>query len=434
MRKTIILLLVTVFVGITLFIPKTAQSIPAFARKNGFNCNMCHVAFTKLNDFGQRYRDNGYQIPGQEGNEKNVFETMPPISIRTSVGHTLNNATQETTKETTSGFHYYGFDLLAAGVLHKNVSFLIVYTPRVDVPTMDYSASQAGYNPSQIGALESANIVFSNIFEDKLNLRIGRFEPAYQQISAKRSLYLIQPYEIYNFNSPSSLNPFGYSGNRFSFSENQFGVEASSHFKTGFKYGLGIVNGTGGNPDNNTYKDIYLSLSQTIGKGDGQSAGQRIGIFAYTGWQPIHSAYLNLPNMGDDHGTDNQSFMRIGGHVSLNYESFNLTTLIMNGNDNKKFNDLDTTKAYTFTGGFVQLDYNGLMDNRLVLSGLYNFVTPPSYDNDKKISAISLLARYYLGDWTAVNVALHAEYTHRQTGKDNPIKEDILTTLVDFDF
>ena len=43
-----------------LMLSQAAMAIPAFARKHGFNCNMCHVAFPKLNDFGQRFRDNGY--------------------------------------------------------------------------------------------------------------------------------------------------------------------------------------------------------------------------------------------------------------------------------------------------------------------------------------------------------------------------------------
>ncbi len=52
-----------------LILSQTALAIPAFARKHGFNCHMCHVAFPKLNDFGQRFRDNGYQIPGLAGLE-----------------------------------------------------------------------------------------------------------------------------------------------------------------------------------------------------------------------------------------------------------------------------------------------------------------------------------------------------------------------------
>jgi hypothetical protein len=42
------------------------QAIPAFARKYGLPCSACHEAWPKLNNFGQVFRDNGYQL----GNDK----------------------------------------------------------------------------------------------------------------------------------------------------------------------------------------------------------------------------------------------------------------------------------------------------------------------------------------------------------------------------
>ena len=36
--------------------------IPAFARKYGLRCSACHEAWPKLNNFGQVFKDNGYQL------------------------------------------------------------------------------------------------------------------------------------------------------------------------------------------------------------------------------------------------------------------------------------------------------------------------------------------------------------------------------------
>jgi len=247
---------------------QAALAIPAFARKYGYNCNMCHVAFPKLNDWGQRFRDNGYQTPGQSGFEETVFETGVPVAFRTNAGYSLYRGGEGTT----SGFHLYGLDLLAAGVLHKNISFLFVYTPRVDEPAADFTGPGNGDNPAQLAAIESANVIFSNIIRDKLNLRIGRFEPGFQLLSSKRNYYILQPFESY-----------GYVGsrNRFDFSANHIGVEATGRFKPGLKYALGFINGSGANPDNNRFADLYLALSKTFGRGEGQSAGQRFGVFGY---------------------------------------------------------------------------------------------------------------------------------------------------------
>ncbi len=419
MKKLLCVLLI--FAGVLWLFPINGQAIPAFARKYGFNCNMCHVSFAKLNDFGQRFRNNGYQIPGREGFEKNVFEGPPPLALRTSTGLQAAHSQEASTSE----LKLMGLDLLSAGVFHKNVSYLLIYTPRIDQPAASYRIPASGENPSQTGTLQSANVVFSNIINSALNVRLGAFEPAYHTISSKRSYYLSEPYEIYAFPAPSG----------FVFDDNQIAVEATGHFRNGFKYGAGVTNGTGLNPDNNKFKDVYLTLSQVIGRGDGQSSGQRIDLFGYAGWLPtVFSVIDSLHPLTNAVGSGNKAFRRLGGSISLNYAPFGFSTLFMQGVDNKAFNFADSTKDYKYTGGFAQLDYYGLINNRLLVSALYNWVQPPSYNNVNKVTAISGLVRYYLGDWTAVNVALHAEYTHRQTGKINPLKEDIVTAMVDFAF
>jgi hypothetical protein len=409
--------------GVLFLLPEETTAIPAFARKYGFNCNMCHTAFTKLNDFGQRIRDNGYQLPGQEGKEKNVFGTPPPIALRTSTGLVLSHSSSA--KSTASGFRLNGLDLLAAGALHKNISVLLIYTPRIDEPAADFTGSADGSNPSQPGALESANIVFSNIIPGALNFRVGRFEPGYHAFSSKRSYYLMQGYEVYTFSTPN---------NNFVFDDNQTGLEATGHFKNGFKYAAGIVNGTGSSPDNNKFRDLYANVFQTFGRGDGQSAGQRVGAFAYLGWQPTETSSAYISPTGEASGRNNKSFYRLGGDVSFNWQTLNLMGLMIYGQDDRTLNGLNSSDKYTFAGGFGRLDWTGLANNRLVLSAMYNWVNAPCYDNEKDISAISGLVRYYLGDWTAVNVALHGEYTYRQIGHDNPGKEHNLAALIDFAF
>jgi hypothetical protein len=74
------------------------------------------------------------------------------------------------------------------------------------------------------------------------------------------------------------------------------------------------------------------------------------------------------------------------------------------------------------------------MNNRLVASLMYNWVQPPSYDSKNQVNAYSALVRYYLGDWSAVNIAVHAEYTFKRTGKDHPIDENLFALILDFDF
>jgi hypothetical protein len=404
-----------------LILSQTALAIPAFARKHGFNCNMCHVAFPKLNDFGQRFRDNGYQIPGQEGLEKTVFENGIPFALRTTTGYSVYG----NGPGAASGFHIYGLDLLAAGVLHKNISFMFVYTPRIDEPAADFTGPGKGNNPAQLAAIESANVVFSNLVPDKLNLRVGRFEPGFQLLSSKRLYYIFAPFEIYRFAG---------SRNSYDFSANQIGIEATGRFNPGLKYALGYINGSGANPDNNRFNDLYFALSKTFGKGEGQSAGQRVGVFGYLGWQPTDFGGSIISPAGDVDGRNNKTFHRLGADISLNWKTFNLQAMVFRGEDNRTFNEVDPTRNYIFWGGVVELDCAALANNRLVGSLLYNWVRPPSDNGVNRINSYSALVRYYLGSWSAVNVALHAEYTHRAVGSVLPLKENLFTVLLDFDF
>ena len=115
-------------------------AIPAFARKYGMPCSACHEAWPKLNNFGQSFKDNGYQM----GNDRDapIFQQPAywPVSFRmTPQWHResadradiTNQATGTTGtpvegRLTTNGFDLSGMDILTAGTLAKNISFLLV--------------------------------------------------------------------------------------------------------------------------------------------------------------------------------------------------------------------------------------------------------------------------------------------------------------------
>jgi hypothetical protein len=70
---------------------QSALAVPVFARKYGFNCTMCHSNVPRLNDFGQRYRMNGYRLPGLVNVEKTVLETPAPVALRTNAGYSMEH-------------------------------------------------------------------------------------------------------------------------------------------------------------------------------------------------------------------------------------------------------------------------------------------------------------------------------------------------------
>ena len=56
------LLLASLFLFFLLCSVSDANAIPAFARKYGLRCSACHEAWPMLNYFGQKFKDNGYQL------------------------------------------------------------------------------------------------------------------------------------------------------------------------------------------------------------------------------------------------------------------------------------------------------------------------------------------------------------------------------------
>src|SRR6202165_324754 len=106
-----------------------AQAIPAFARKYGLPCSACHEAWPKLNNFGQVFRDNGYQLGNNRDAPIYQEPSYFPITIRvTPQWHRESNDRRAVdvvpgvpsgglveSRVTTSGFDLSGVDLFAAG-------------------------------------------------------------------------------------------------------------------------------------------------------------------------------------------------------------------------------------------------------------------------------------------------------------------------------
>src|ERR1700677_1537224 len=57
-------------------------AIPAFARKYGLPCSACHTAWPELNNFGQVFRDNGYQLMNDRDSPIWQNPSYFPISFR----------------------------------------------------------------------------------------------------------------------------------------------------------------------------------------------------------------------------------------------------------------------------------------------------------------------------------------------------------------
>jgi hypothetical protein len=303
----------------------SAVAIPAFARKYGLPCSACHEGWPKLNSFGQTFKDNGYQLMNDRDAPIYQNASYWPVAMRItphwhyeSVGNTTVDAagggtTEQTIK--TSGFDLTGIDILTAGTLAKNISFLLV-------PSIDPGDGTVGF--------ESANVRFSNILGSPwLNFKFGKFELD-GPLSEKRMMTFSNvggAYELYHFAPVGDVNDF-------SFGENQIGVELMGHsLNDHTRYAASVVSSTNGGlglPGGRSY-DGYLHLSQ--GFLVPHLGLQRIGAYGFVGLRPTFFLTLDSEPIAGT-GRGNRSFYRAGVYGSVYLGRFDLAAVFQRAGDN----------------------------------------------------------------------------------------------------
>ena len=304
---------------------RSALAIPAFARKYGLPCSACHEGWPKLNSFGQTFKDNGYQLMNDRDAPIYQNASYWPVAMRItphwhyeSVGNTTVDAagggtTEQTVK--TSGFDLTGIDILTAGTLAKNISFLLV-------PSIDPGDGTVGF--------ESANVRFSNIAGSPwLNFKFGKFELD-GPLSEKRMMSFSNvggAYQLYHFVPIGDVNDFSYG-------ENQVGVELMGHSADDHtRYAASVVSSTNGSlglPGGRSY-DGSLHVSQ--GFLVPHLGLQRIGAYGTVGLRPT----FFLTSGGEPiagTGRGNRSFYRAGVYASVYLGRFDVTGVFQRAGDN----------------------------------------------------------------------------------------------------
>src|SRR5271167_2708645 len=205
-----------------------AHALPAFARKYGLRCSACHESWPMLNYFGQKFKDNGYQLMNdrdapiwQNPSYRPVTFRITPIWHRvstgkvqvdsySSVGGVSTVTGQAVQRVTSNGFDVSGLDFHTGGTLEKNFSFYVL-------PSSNNSASFH---------FETVMARLDNLFGTPwLNIKLGKFELD-NLLSEKRILTLTGNggiYQNYHFIPQGDGNIFGQIG------DNQFGVEVMGH-------------------------------------------------------------------------------------------------------------------------------------------------------------------------------------------------------------
>ena len=142
--------------------------IPAFARKYKVSCNLCHMPFPKLTDFGSAFAWNGFQFATEEQPRDTIDTGDPllqlvqdiPLAVRFD-GYAQGISDPHGEKVSNDLGFPWGVKLLTGGVLAKNVSWY-----------MYFFLSERG----DIAGLEDAYLQFTDMWGSGVALIAGQFQ------------------------------------------------------------------------------------------------------------------------------------------------------------------------------------------------------------------------------------------------------------------
>jgi hypothetical protein len=304
------------------------------------------------------------------------------------------------------------------GLLAKDVNFYLTYRPAVANAAFGEPANVVHTTTApggQEGELEFAWVRFDHLAGSSLlNLKLGSFEMDVP-VSAHRRL-TVSNYPIYGY-FPSGSKAAADEEMAVNWSEHQLGAELMGYNASGLRYAIAAVNGTNAHADNNTTLDYYGRVSQSLGD-------HRFGAFGYWGAAPTQfqqrlSGVASVDILGT--GTANKPFSRLGIDGDLRVAPLRLLFVGVYGSDSKDLFIVADPQEATFTGGFLEAQYDLQKDWDTILVARFDIIrngTQGDASTPKKtgdLDGVTLAARYNLLYTSRVNVVLHGEYSHVQT-------------------
>jgi hypothetical protein len=459
---------------VTLTTSQSASALPAFARKYGLRCSACHESWPMLNYFGQKFKDNGYQLMNDR--DAPIWQNPGywPVTFRiTPIWHRVstNKVQVDTTtgvsngeaRITTTGFDLSGLDFHTGGTLEKNFSFYVL-------PSSDPTASF--HFETVMARLDNIN------GSSWVNLKLGKFELD-NLLSEKRILTLTGNggiYQLYHFIPAGDGNVFGQMG------DNQLGLELMGHsYNDRTRYSVALLSSNDGQvglPYGSESYSTFITGSQAFDAG--KLGVDRLGFYVMAGEAPTSYQTNGGAPIGGS-GTQNKSYSR-EGFVGQFYfgQHVDLTVVTQHGEDSAWFGQGygDYIDGYAGSptsppmcnsaAGFVPCNnipgttqlisgarnptWNGVLlephyvvSPQMILLGRYETIrmsqqsTPGTPSNLGNISTYTVGYRYNPFMTSRAGLAYHGEYNWFHQDGTSPVTGTNLTSSellfgIDFDF
>jgi len=376
---------------------RSAEAIPAFARKYATSCQTCHTVFPKLNAFGTAFRLNGYRMPKETEEmvkEKPVSLGAPaykklwpraiwPGEISSSVPLAVvmkfadvNTSTLNadgTTMNVKNDFQFpQELNIFAGGTLGEHVSYLGEVTFAV---SGDNSVSTD---------VEHAHVSFDSPFgpENAFHFRLGKFTPnvadVFQEmfITTNAGIDSVFNYNPIGLNGGTGIGADALTPNPISFPKLVRGIEVYGVVTHRLLYAAGVVNGisAGNGQFGNNSKDFYGRIDYKFGGMglDGDTGGKeipdqnwrddsfRLGAFAYRGTASgVNFAFTEMSNKIN---VQDDNFLRTGFFASAYLRDLNVFGAYVHGRDTlRQFDPTSSARLAqvqpTYNSWFAQADY-----------------------------------------------------------------------------
>jgi hypothetical protein len=364
-----------------------ASAIPAFARKYETSCQTCHIAYPKLNSFGEAFRLLGYKMPGETEaqvkqidvplgapGQKKVFpdavwpgaipHSLPLALVSNGVIHSSSALEEPEHSEEPGGeegelvqertrFDFVfpqEVSLVAGGTAGEHVAYFGEIAFERDV--------EDGVVESEVG-VEHFDVRFARIIRDSpaLNVKVGAFQPELvNTFDHARRLTVTNYDSMFGVQTVSAGGAAGVGESHhggaggLSLPAVATGIEAYGIVSHRAFWTAGVVNGLGPGHesfDGNSAKDVYGRVAYKFGGMalDGSNADTyttnpknwqekslRVGAFAYRG----DGSDQFLAGESHEEGPvliEDRHFSRVGFDVSAFYKDLNLFGAFVRGKD-----------------------------------------------------------------------------------------------------
>lgn len=248
------------FLMISLGLVQAAAAIPAFARKYGYSCDVCHAPIPHLKAFGEEFMANGYRLPDGEppravidtGDPTLLLQRNLPLAFRFDayLGYSPNGKVK-------SDFQApLAMKILSGGNISDDISYYTYFLMAED---------------GKVLGLEDTYLNFRNVFGLPVSIVFGQYRVT-DPVKATETRLTAENYAIFKFRVGDSRINLAYDRGVMISTGTAFGLEIIAQ----------VVNGNGIEEqeifDSDQYKSFIGRLAQTFAGGR-----VRLGVLGYAG-------------------------------------------------------------------------------------------------------------------------------------------------------